>query len=138
MQPLQPQLSPQHTGQPVGMTPAAAPGMAAPAPVAVALRAWVPEDHAAHLARFGVHVIAAGGDITSEQARGWGAQVLIVSAECLGQDMHLLQQPRMPTVFITPQPVMLPDVPGVVQAHEPLRASEVASAAREAVAAFAG
>ncbi|MCW2923615.1 MAG: hypothetical protein JWM98_1019 [Thermoleophilia bacterium] len=118
-----------------------APALGAPpgggAPIAVALRAWVPQEYAAHLAPFGVHVIAAGGSVTSEQARGWGADVLVVSAECLGQDMHLLQQPQLPTVFITPQPVMIPDVPGVVQVQEPLRASDVAQAAREASGAFA-
>jgi hypothetical protein len=106
-------------------------------PIAVALRAWVPQEYAAHLAPHGVHVIAAGGSVTSEQARGWGAEVLIVSAECLGQDTHLLQQPQLPTVLITPQPVMLPEVPGVMQVQEPLRASDVAQAAREAAAAFA-
>ena len=107
------------------------------APIAVALRAWVPQEYAAHLAPFGVHVIAAGGSVTSEQAQGWGADVLVVSAECLGQDVHLLQQPQLPTVFITPQPVMIPDVAGVVQVQEPLRASDVAQAARDAAAAFA-
>jgi len=105
-------------------------------PIAVALRAWVPQEYATHLAPFGVHVIAAGGSVTSEQARGWGADVLVVSAECLGQDVHLLQQPQLPTVFITPQPVMIPDIPGVVQVQEPLRASDVAQAAREAAGAF--
>lgn len=105
-------------------------------PVAVALRAWVPQEYAAHLAPYGVHVIAAGGSVTSEQARGWGADALVISAECLGQDVHLLQQPQLPTVFITPQPVMIPDVAGVVQVQEPLRASDVAQAARDAVAAF--
>lgn len=107
------------------------------APLAVALRAWVPQEYAAHLAPHGLHVIAAGGSVTSEQARGWGADVLVVSAECLGQDVHLLQQPQLPTVYITPQPVMIPDVPGVVQVQEPLRASDVAQATREAAAAFA-
>ncbi|MCW2950272.1 MAG: hypothetical protein JWN41_1285 [Thermoleophilia bacterium] len=106
-------------------------------PISIALRAWVPQEYAAHLAPFGVHVIAAGGAVTSEQARSWGAHVLVVSAECLGQDLHLLQQPQIPTVFIAPQPVMIPDVPGVVQVQEPLRASDVANAARDAAAAFA-
>lgn len=105
--------------------------------VSVALRAWVPQEYASHLAPFGVHVIAAGGNVTSEQARGWGADVLVVSAECLGADAHLLQQPQIATVFITPQPVMIPDVPGVVQAQEPLRASDVAQAVRDAAASFA-
>jgi hypothetical protein len=81
-------------------------------------------------------VIAAGGSVTPEQARTWGAHVLVISAECLGQDLHLLQQPQMPTVFITPQPVMLPDASGVVQVQEPLRASDVAHAVREARAQF--
>lgn len=123
-----------------GAAPPAAPAGAAPgAPaIAVALRAWVPQEYAAHLAPYGLHVIAAGGSVTSEQARGWGADVLVVSAECLGQDMHLLQQPQLPTVFITPQPVMIPDVGGVVQVQEPLRASDVAHAAREAAASFRG
>lgn len=107
------------------------------APIAVALRAWVPQEYAAHLAPFGLHVIAAGGSVTSEQARGWGADVLVISAECLGQDIHLLQQPQLPTVLITPQPVMIPDVPGVLQVQEPLRASDVAQAARDAAVAFA-
>lgn len=138
-------------GMPVGTQPmqghAPVPGMVAPhepattqqgAPaLSVALRAWVPQEYAAHLAPHGVHVIAAGGSVTSEQARGWGADVLVISAECLGQDVQLLQQPQLPTVFITPQPVMIPDVPGVVQVQEPLRASDVAQAARDAAVAFA-
>lgn len=106
-------------------------------PLSVALRAWVPQEYAAHLAPHGIHVIAAGGSITSEQARGWGADALIVSAECLGQDVGLLQQPQLPTVFITPQPVMIPDIPGVIQVQEPLRASDVTQATRDAVAHFA-
>lgn len=130
-QPMQPG---QHPGATQG-APGTAAG-AAPGTVSVALRAWVPQEYAAHLAPHGIHVIAAGGSVTSEQARGWGADVLVISAECLGQDVHLLQQPQLPTVFITPQPVMIPDVPGVVQAQEPLRASDVAHAAREALAAF--
>ena len=127
-------------GQPQhGMHPAVTPGATSPQqqPISIALRAWVPQEYAAHLAPFGVHVIAAGGSVTSEQARSWGAQVLVVSAECLGQDLHLLQQPQLPTVFIAPQPVMIPDVPGVVQVQEPLRASDVANAARDAAATFA-
>lgn len=139
--PGQPAGTPMH-GMP--MAPGAmqgAPPIAGPpgggAPIAVALRAWVPQEYAAHLAPFGLHVIAAGGSVTSEQARGWGADVLVISAECLGQDLHLLQQPQLPTVFITPQPVMIPDVAGVVQVQEPLRASDVAQAAREASGAFA-
>jgi len=119
--------------------PPAAPQQQAapPGSVAVALRAWVPQEYAAHLAPFGIHVIAAGGSVTSEQARAWGATVLVLSAECLGQDVHLLQQPQLPTVFITPQPMMIPDVPGVVQVQEPLRASDVAHAVRDAATAFA-
>lgn len=132
VQPLQGMPMP---GQVQGMAPAM-PG-ASLQPIAVALRAWVPQEYAAHLAPHGIHVIAAGGSVTSEQARGWGADVLIVSAECLGQDTHLLQQPQLPTVLITPQPVMLPDVAGVLQVQEPLRASDVAGAAREAAAAWA-
>ncbi|MCW2960418.1 MAG: hypothetical protein JWM90_805 [Thermoleophilia bacterium] len=138
----QPQFGqPGQPGQPIQQpgsvqgAPGATPGVA-PGTVSVALRAWVPQEYAAHLAPHGIHVIAAGGSVTSEQARGWGADVLVISAECLGQDVHLLQQPQIPTVFITPQPVMIPDVPGVVQAQEPLRASDVAHAAREALAAF--
>ncbi|MCW2955602.1 MAG: hypothetical protein JWO69_471 [Thermoleophilia bacterium] len=135
MQPMQ-----QHPGAPqqggVGQSPAVPPSAPGAPTVSVALRAWVPQEYAAHLAPFGLHVIAAGGAVTSEQARGWGADVLIISAECLGQDIQLLQQPQLPTVFITPQPVMLPDVAGVVQAQEPLRASDVAHAVREAVTAF--
>jgi hypothetical protein len=115
----------------------AAPAAGGQQPIAVALRAWVPQEYAAHLAPHGLHVIAAGGSVTSEQARGWGATVLVISAECLGSDVHLLQQPQLPTVFITPQPVMIPDVPGVVQVQEPLRASDVAQAVRDAAAAFA-
>lgn len=132
----------QHPGQHPGMpglpgTPMVQVQAGQAPPIAVALRAWVPQEYASHLAPHGVHVIAAGGSVTSEQARGWGADVLVISAECLGQDLHLLQQPQLPTVFISPQPVMIPDVPGVVQAQEPLRASDVAQAAREAAAAFA-
>lgn len=123
-------------GAPVPGAPGT-PTQAAVPPISVALRAWVPQEYAAHLAPHGVHVIAAGGSVTSEQARGWGADVLVISAECLGQDVHLLQQPQLPTVFITPQPVMIPDVPGVVQVQEPLRASDVAQAARDSAAAFA-
>lgn len=136
-QPLQGAPMQQHPGMPPqpGQPGAMPPG--ATQPIAVALRAWVPQEYAAHLAPHGVHVIAAGGSVTSEQARGWGADVLIVSAECLGQDTHLLQQPQLPTVLITPQPVMLPDVPGVLQVQEPLRASDVAHAARDAAAAYA-
>jgi hypothetical protein len=127
----------QHPGamSPAGAAPVHAAG--GQPPISVALRAWVPQEYASHLAPYGVHVIAAGGAVTSEQARGWGADVLVVSAECLGQDVHLLQQPQLPTVFITPQPVMIPDVPGVVQVQEPLRASDVARATRDAAAAFA-
>jgi hypothetical protein len=117
--------------------PAMPPGPGGQQPISVALRAWVPQEYAAHLAPHGLHVIAAGGAVTSEQARGWGADVLVVSAECLGQDVQLLQQPQLPTVFITPQPVMIPEVAGVVQVQEPLRASDVAQASREAAAAFA-
>lgn len=132
--PIQP---PGHAPMP-GMVAGTGPApVAGQQPVAVALRAWVPQEYAAHLAPYGIHVIAAGGSVTSEQARGWGADVLVISAECLGQDVHLLQQPQLPTVFITPQPVMIPDVPGVVQVQEPLRASDVAQAARDAAAAFA-
>jgi hypothetical protein len=134
-----PMQAPAHAPMP-GMVAGTAPAPGAAGqqqPVAVALRAWVPQEYAAHLAPYGIHVIAAGGSVTSEQARGWGADVLVISAECLGQDVHLLQQPQLPTVFITPQPVMIPDVPGVVQVQEPLRASDVAQASRDAAAAFA-
>jgi hypothetical protein len=103
----------------------------------VALRAIVPQEYAAHLAPYGLHVLAAGADVTGEQARGWGAQVLVISAECLGRELHLLQTPQLPTVFIAPQPVMLPEQPGVVQVHEPLHASDVARAVREAAHAWA-
>ncbi|MBC7666332.1 MAG: hypothetical protein H7276_21505, partial [Caulobacter sp.] len=133
-----PGAQPQHGHQPIiGGAPMVAGQPTQLQPISVALRAWVPQDYAAHLAPFGVHVIAAGGSVTSVQARSWGAQVLVISAECLGQDLHLLQQPQLPTVFIAPQPVMIPDVPGVVQVQEPLRASDVANAARDAAAAFA-
>lgn len=105
-------------------------------PVAVALRAWIPQEYAAYLTPFGLHVIAAGGELTVEQARAYGAQVLVVSAECLGSHTHLLVHPQLPTVFVTPQPTMIPPNAGVVQVQEPLRASEVAQAAREALAAW--
>jgi hypothetical protein len=139
-QPLQGMPMQQHPG--AGTVPGMVAGTgpaptAGQMPVAVALRAWVPQEYAAHLAPYGIHVIAAGGSVTSEQAQGWGADVLVISAECLGQDVHLLQQPQLPTVFITPQPVMIPDVPGVVQVQEPLRASDVAQASRDAAASFA-
>ena len=104
--------------------------------IAVALRAWVPQEYAAYLTPFGLHVIAAGGEITVEQARAYGAQVLIVSAECLGSHTHLLTHPQLPTVFITPQAMMIPPTAGVVQVQEPLRASEVATASRDAVTAW--
>ncbi len=132
--PMQPPAHAPMPGMVAGTAPVSPTGQQ---PVAVALRAWVPQEYAAHLAPYGIHVIAAGGSVTSEQARGWGADVLVISAECLGQDVHLLQQPQLPTVFITPQPVMIPDVPGVVQVQEPLRASDVAQASRDAVASFA-
>jgi hypothetical protein len=138
-------VAPVHPGmQPTGAMPGGVIGtdssitpQAGSATVSVALRAWVPQEYAAHLAPFGLHVIAAGGSVTAEQAQSWGADVLIVSAECLGQDVHLLQNPQLATVFITPQPVMIPDVAGVLQVQEPLRASDVAHAVREAVTAFA-
>jgi hypothetical protein len=114
----------------VGAMPVGAPS------IAIALRAWVPQEYAAVLAPFGLHVIAAGGELTVEQALTWGAHVLVVSAECLGSHTHLLVHPQLPTVFITPQPMTLPDAPGVLQVQEPLRASEVANAAREAMAAW--
>jgi hypothetical protein len=107
-----------------------------PPPLSVALRAWVPQEYAGFLAGFGLHVIAAGGQLTPEQASSYGAHVLIVSSECLGADTHLLQHPQMPTVFIAPQPVTMPEVPGVVHVQEPLRASDVAAASRAAVAAW--
>ena len=125
-----PGAAPVAPGAPAG--PAATPGG-----IAVALRAWVPQEYAAHLAPFGLHVIAAGGAVTADQAQAWGADVLVISAECLGTDTQLIQQPTLPTVFITPQPVMLPPVPGLIQVQEPLRASDVAHAVREARAAFA-
>jgi hypothetical protein len=106
-------------------------------PLAVALRAWVPQEYAVYLASYGLHVIAAGGELTVEQAGQWGAQVLVVSAECLGSHTHLLTAPQLPTVFVTPQTMMIPEVQGVVQVQEPLRASEVATAAREAANAWA-
>lgn len=148
-QPAQPAVQPTTAmpagAQPLHGAPMGAPGASPPAAPAgpgglpalsVALRAWVPQEYAAQLAPHGLHVIAAGGSVSSEQARGWGADVLVISAECLGQDVQLLQQPQLPTVFITPQPVMIPDVPGVVQVQEPLRASDVAQATRDATAAF--
>lgn len=107
------------------------------APLALALRAWVPQEYATYLAPFGLHVIAAGGELTAEQARAYGAQVLLVSAECLGSHTHLLSHPQLPTIFVAPQPVMMPSVPGVVQVQEPLRASDVAQAARDAVGTWA-
>lgn len=105
-------------------------------PVAVGLRAWVPHEYATLLAQYGLHVIAAGGELTGEQAAAYGAHVLIVSAECLGSHTHLLERPMLPTVFITPHATMIPEIPGVVQAQEPLRASEVASASRSAIASW--
>ena len=102
--------------------------------VAVALRAWVPQEYASYLAPYGLHVIAAGGELAPGDARTYGADVLIVSAECLGADTQMLAQPQLPTVFIAPKPTMIPNVQGVVQVLEPLRASEVATASREALA----
>lgn len=120
--------------QPGAPVTGVAPPMGGPTPVSVALRANIPQEYAGHLAPHGVHVVATGGHITSEQSRAWGAQVLVVSAECLGQDMHLVQSPQLPTVFIATQPVMLPEQPGLVQVQEPLHASDVARAIREAAA----
>lgn len=140
-QPQQPHVPPQelmqgHFPSPSGATALPMPQREPVAPLGVALRAWVPQEHAAQLAPFGLHVIAAGGELTYDQARAYGAQVLVVSAECLGSHTHLLTHPQLPTVFITPQPVLIPPRPGVVQVTEPLRASEVAQAARAAVASW--
>ncbi len=101
-------------------------------PLNVALRAWVPQDHARHLTAHGLHVIAAGGELTSSQARRYGAQVLVISAECLGSNTHFLTNPQLPTVFISSEAILAPPRPGVVYAKDPLRASEMASAAYEA------
>jgi hypothetical protein len=137
----QPGLMQGHFPSPSGTVamppPAGQPRQPQQAPLAVALRAWVPQEYATYLTPFGLHVIAAGGELTIEQARAYGAQVLVVSAECLGSHTHLLSAPQLPTVFIAPQTVMIPPSPGVVQVQEPLRASEVAQAAREAVTAWA-
>lgn len=131
----QPVATPQ---RPVGAVPGGhVPGQPAQRPLAIALRAWVPQEYAGHLASHGLHVIAAGGELTVEQASAWGAQVLLVSSECLGSHTHLLTNPKLPTVFVAPQQMMIPAVPGVVQVHEPLRASEVASASRQATADWA-
>jgi hypothetical protein len=127
---------PQQTGQSPAVAPAAGghqPYGAVTAPIAIALRAWVPQEYASHLAPHGLHIVAAGGEITVEQARTWGAQVMLVSSECLGSQTHLLQHPQLPTVFVAPQRMTLPDVAGVVQVTEPLRASEVAAAAQAAL-----
>jgi hypothetical protein len=97
------------------------------------LRAWVPQEYAALLAPHGLHIIAAGGELPVEQVTQWGASVLVISSECLGPHTHLLQTPQLPTVFVTPQRMTLPEVPGVVQVTEPLRASELALAARAAI-----
>lgn len=126
-----------HFPSPSGATAMPGSREAPPTPLAVALRAWVPQEYASYLTPFGLHVIAAGGELTVEQARAYGAQALVVSAECLGSHTHLLSHPQLPTVFITPQPMMLPPVPGVVQVQEPIKASEVAAASREAAAAWA-
>ncbi|MCW2927009.1 MAG: hypothetical protein JWM86_977, partial [Thermoleophilia bacterium] len=98
------QGAPMQGGPMVAPTGGQVAGPGAGAPISVALRAWVPQEYAAHLAPFGVHVIAAGGSVTSEQARGWGADVLVVSAECLGQDVHLLQQPQLPAAGMPSRP----------------------------------
>jgi hypothetical protein len=113
---------------------AVADSTAANRPVAVALRAWVPESYAGILAAHGLHIVAAGGALTSDQARTWGAEVLLLSMECLGSDTHLLTNPAIATVFIAHQPMMVAQTPGLVQVGEPLRASELATAARTALA----
>lgn len=133
VQPAPPHQDPMAPQVP-GAAPAPQPAMAM---LGVALRAIVPPEYAAHLSPHGLQVVAAAGDLTSEQARAWGASVLIISAECLGSDLHLLQDPQLATVFVSSQPVLVPDQPGMVQVQEPVRASEIARAAREAADAFA-
>lgn len=98
-------------------------------PINIALRAWVPQDYAQQLQPHGLHVIAAGGELTSEQARQYGAHVLVVSGECLGSNTHFLTNPQLPTVFISSEPILAPPRPGVVYANDPLHASELATAA---------
>jgi hypothetical protein len=126
---------PGSTAQPAQQQPTSVPQQVTQ-PLAVGLRAWVPQEYATFLMPHGLHVIAAGGELTIDQARSYGAQVLIVSAECLGSHTHLLSSPQVPTVFIAPQAMLIPTRPGVVQVTEPLRASEVAAACREAVATW--
>lgn len=141
---LHPQFAPQR--QPTQLPPRpdkplppphnAPPGYIAPRSasfIAVGLRALVPQEYASHLAAHGLHVIAAGAELTSAQALTWGAQVLLVAAECLGGDTQLLTNPSLATVFISAHPVTVPDVPGVIHVTEPLRASEVAAATRAAL-----
>lgn len=109
---------------------------APPTPIAIALRAMVPQEYAGYLAAHGLHVIAAAANLSPAQAKTWGAQVLVLSAECIGTEAALLTHPMIPTVFITTHPVMVAPVPGVIQVTEPLRASEVAEACRQAHAAW--
>ncbi len=109
-----------------------APQQTAPDVIPIALRALVPQEYAGYLAAYGLHVIAAAADLAPAQASAWGAQVLVLSAECLGMDTAMLTSPAIPTVFITAHPMMVASVPGVVQVTEPLRASEVAEACRQA------
>jgi hypothetical protein len=135
-QPAAPDLLLGHWNAPPAQ--AAAPAQPRQAPLAIALRAWVPQEYAAYLTPFALHVIAAGGELTVEQARAYGAQALVVSSECLGNQTQLLVSPQLPTVFIAPQPVSVPQRAGLVQVQEPLRASELASAVREAVASWGG
>lgn len=119
-------------------TPTGAPAQQRLSPLAIALRAWVPQEYAGYLTPFALHVIAAGGELTVEQARAYGAQALVVSSECLGNQTALLTSPQLPTVFISPQPVSIPQRAGLVQVQEPLRASELARAVRDAVTSWAG
>ncbi len=106
-------------------------------PIAVALKAWVPQDHAAHLENHGLKIVAASGNLSSDDARNWGAHAIVISSECLGPDTSMLLAPALPTVFVSPDPVTLPNTPGVVSATDPVHASEIASLVRAAVASFA-
>ena len=135
-QPATPGLLQGHWNAPAG--PAGGAPQPRHAPLAIALRAWVPQEYAGYLTPYALHVIAAGGELTVEQARAYGAQALVVSSECLGAQTTLLTSPQLPTVFVAPQAVSIPERAGLVQVQEPLRASELAAAVRDAVASWAG
>ncbi len=102
----------------------------------VAVRAWVPEEHAQWLAQHGLRVLQSNGALTPHHARAHGAAALIVSEECLDPSLDLLGSPVLPTILVTTTPIPARAIPGVLQVREPLAVSELAAAVRHAVGAW--